>query len=133
MVCSMCEVSGFISGGPIRVEESAEIANAAFLHIFIPNGLPRLVFLDSGPAMKRSLHALCRQLQIPVHTVSPSNHRAVRVERFFCYLNKVVKITAADTQSHMEWLAGVIFAMYGWNSMPVAGTDLIRSFVAKGR
>eukprot|EP00978_Attheya_sp_CCMP212_P009636 scaffold22858_cov68-Attheya_sp.AAC.1 len=89
MVCSMCEVSGFISGGPILVEDSAEIANAAFLHIFIPNGLPRLVFLDSGPAMKRSLHALCRQLQIPVHMVSPSNHRAVRVERFFRYLNKV--------------------------------------------
>eukprot|EP00978_Attheya_sp_CCMP212_P043278 scaffold279742_cov28-Attheya_sp.AAC.1 len=33
----------------------------------------------------------------------------------------------------MEWLAGVIFAMYGWNSQPVAGTYLIRSFVAKGR
>jgi hypothetical protein len=79
MIYSMCEVSGFISGGPIRMEESAEIANATFLHIFLPNGLPRLVFLDSGPAMKRSLHALCRQLQLPVNTVSPSNHRAVRV------------------------------------------------------
>jgi hypothetical protein len=33
----------------------------------------------------------------------------------------------------MEWLAGVIFAMYGWNSMPVAGTDIIWSFVVKGR
>jgi hypothetical protein len=81
MICSMCEVLGFISGGPIRVEQSVEIANAAFLHIFLPNGLPRLVFLDSGPAITRAFYALlCRQLQLPVHTVSPSNLQAVRVE-----------------------------------------------------
>jgi len=76
---------------------------------------------------------MCKLLTIPCEAVSSQNHRAVRVERFFKYLNKMEKITVANTQSFLTWLQGTMFSLYGWNASPINGTNLIRSFVAKGR
>lgn len=61
------------------------------------------------------LAGLSKQLQIPYEAISAGNHRAVRVKRSFCYLNKVEQIMAANAQSLTVWLHGVFFGFYGWN------------------
>ena len=133
LLCSMDELCGFVEGAPIAKEDSITIAREAFSRIFIPNGLPRLVIVDDGSPFKGALRAMCKLLSIPCEPVSPQNHRAVRVERFFRYLNKVERIVVANNQSFHTWLQGVYFSLYAWNSSPIDGTNIIRSFVAKGR
>ena len=76
---------------------------------------------------------MCKLFLIPVHVVSKGNHRAVRVERFFRYMNKTERITCANVQSYAAWLAAFFFAIYGWNASPIDRTDIFRCFVAKGR
>ena len=65
--------------------------------------------------------------------MAPEDHNGILCERFHRYLNKVQKIYAADSQSFTQWVQGVMFATYSWNAAPIDGTNLIRSFVAKGR
>ena len=89
--------------------------------------------VDEGSPFKGILTAMCQLLSIPCVAAAPQNHRTVQIERFFGYLNRVERITAANTQSFTAWLQGVLFAIYGWNATPVDGTNLVRSFVAKGR
>ena len=103
------------------------------MRFFVPNGLPLLVVIDEGRANKGALLAMCKLLLLDTHVVSPGNHRALRVERFFRYLNKVDRINTATLQSFAMWLQGIFFAIYGHNSSPVDGTNIIRSFAAKGR
>ena len=92
----MEELAGFVDGAPILDETSATVARELFLRFFVPNGLPRLVVVDAGSAFAGLVAAVCKILCVLVSTGSPGNHRAIRVERFFRYLNKVEIIVCAD-------------------------------------
>ena len=59
------------------------------------------------------------------HAVSKGNHKAVMVERFHRYLNKIQKLHAADCETIDDWLIGMVFAVYGWNAAPIDGTNII--------
>ena len=76
---------------------------------------------------------MCKQLDVKCHIVSPENHRAILCERFHKHLNKVQRLHAADCSSITEWAMGTLFALYAWNASPIDGTNIIRSFAAKGR
>jgi hypothetical protein len=67
------------------------------------------------------------------HVVARENHDAILCERFHRYLNKVQRIHMADTNSFSDWALGAYFATYAWNASPIDGTDVVRSFAAKGR
>ena len=61
---------------------------------------------------------------IPVHAVSTGNHKSIRNEGFHRYLNKLQKINSVDKVSLHQWLQGVLFAIYDWNTVPVDETDI---------
>ena len=63
-------------------------------------------------------------LLIPVHIVARGNHEAIRNEGFHMYLNKVQDIKSADKGSLHQWLQGIFFALYTWNTGPIDGTDI---------
>ena len=88
---------------------------------------------DDDSNFKGRLIELCESVGIACHTASPGNHRAVLNERFHRCLNKAQKLHAADCQSLTEWIMGTLFALYAWNASPTDGTNIIRSFAAKGR
>ena len=69
-------------------------------------------------------------LLIPVHAVARLYHKAIINKLFHRYLNKVQKINSADKGSLHQWLQGVIFSLYAWNSGPVDRIELFRSVVA---
>jgi hypothetical protein len=48
-------------------------------------------------------------------------------------MNKVQKIHAADCETFQDFMFGTIFAVYAWNSAPVDGTNVVRSYAAVGR
>ena len=48
-------------------------------------------------------------------------------------MNNVQKINSADKGSLHQWLQGVFFALYNWNTHLVYGTDIDLSVLAIGR
>ena len=63
-------------------------------------------------------------LSIPVHAVARGNHKVIINEGFRRYLNKLHKINSADKGSFHQWLQGIFFALYAWNSGSVDGTNI---------
>lgn len=103
------------------------------MHFFVPNGTPHLVVVDDGRPFKGMVIAMCQLLGIPWTAVLLQNHRTVRLERFFEYLNKVLKISSTDQQSFAAWWLLAAFGLYAWNTLPINGTHIVQSFCAKGR
>jgi len=130
---SLCTMTGFVSVTLLSSMEAQEVARKAFAAFFVPNGLPKLVLIDAGTENKGALVDMCETLGIKYHVVSPENHNGILCERFHRYLNKVQKIMAANAQSATQWAQNIQFAAYSWNAAPIDGTNIIRSFVAKGR
>ena len=109
------------------------LAGKAFAAFFVPYGLPKLIVVDAVHQFGSLFKEVFAWLLIPVHSVAPENHKAIRNERFHQYLNKVQKINMADKGSFHQWIQGVMFALYGWNAAPIDGMDVSWSFVAVGR
>ena len=130
---SLDTMTGFASVAVIEQVSSDIVARQCFASFFAPNGLPKLILVDSGSENKGALLDMCNTLGIKCHTVSPEDHNGILCERFHRYLNKVQKIMSADTQSYTQWAQGLSFAAYSWNAAPIDGTNIIRSFAAKGR
>ena len=130
---SLDTMTGFASVAVIKDTSSETVARTVFASFFVPNGLPKLILLDAGSENKGMLIDMCRILRVKHHAVAPENHNGVLCERFHRYLNKVQKIGAANTQSFTQWAQGIAFAAYSWNAAPIDGTNIVRSFVAKGR
>jgi ribosomal protein L21E len=130
---SLDTMTGFASAAILQEATSEAVARACFATFFVPNGLPKLVLIDAGSENKGELISMCQTLRIKYHMVAPEDHNGILCERFHRYLNKVQKIGAADSQTYTQWAQGVMFATYSWNAAPIDGTNIIRSFVAKGR
>jgi hypothetical protein len=126
-------MSGFADIAVLGEVTSESVARTAFTSFFVPNGLPRLVIIDDGSSFKATVVSMCEQLGIVYHAVSRENHDAILCERFHRFLNKVERIHTVDTTSFSDWVLGAFFATYAWNAAPIDGTDVTRSYVAKGR
>jgi hypothetical protein len=71
---------------------------------------------------------------IQYYMACPEAHNTVLAERHHCYLNKVVaKIRVIDHQTYKQWRMDALFKCYAWNTSPINGTYIIRSFIAKSR
>jgi hypothetical protein len=55
------------------------------------------------------------------------------VKRVNRYLNKGLKIMTNKRDSVRVAMEAILLLLYGWNSSPIPGTDLLRCFVAPGR
>ena len=133
VLTSVCNLTGFASIAFIPQIDSDTMARLTFSHFFVPNGLPKLVVIDSGSEFKGAVISMCDRLGVSYYVAPPEAHNAVLCERFHRHLNKVQKIGAADSQSYERWAMNALFAVYAWNGSPVDGTDIIRSFAAKAR
>ena len=129
----MDAMTSFASAGEIFNVDSHEVARALVTR-FIPTfGMPRLILIDDGSENKDILMKTCNVLMIKYHLVTKGNHKAIQVERFHRFLNKVEQIHTAECATMDDWLKGVAFATYAWNAAPVDGTDVVRSYAATGR
>ena len=126
-------MTGFAAAAFVDALDSETMTKAAFTSFFITHGLPKLVIIDSGSEFAGALQTLCGSIGLPHYTVSKENHKAILCERFHRYLNKVQKIHAANCETFQDFMFGTIFAVYAWNSAPVDGTNVVRSYAAIGR
>jgi hypothetical protein len=126
-------MTGFASLAFLSELTSDLIARLAFSHIFVPNGLPKLILIDDGSEFKGLLTQMCEAIGLQYYVACPEAHNAILCERFHRYLNKVAKIGVIEHQTYEQWRMDSLFACYAWNASPIDGTDVIRSFAAKAR
>jgi hypothetical protein len=126
-------MTSFAMAAFVNKLDSATITEAAFTYFFTLMGLPKTVIIGAGSEFAASMIALCNTMGIPYYTVSRGNHKAILVESFNRYMNKVQKIHAADCQSYQDSKFRTLFALYRWNAAPVDGTNIVRSMAAVNR
>ena len=133
VLTSVCNLTAFATVGFLSNLEGAVVTQVLMSQILMPNGIPKLLLLDSDSLFKQDLISLVEDMGIPFHVVSPEQHEGVLCERFHWYMNKVQRLMGLDTGDHSNWMINASFAAYAWNAAPVDGTDVIRSFAAKAR
>jgi hypothetical protein len=133
ILTSMCNMTGFASLAFLTELTSDIVARLAFSHIFVPNGLPKLILIDDGSEFKGLLTQMCEAIGVQYYVACPEAHNAILCKRFHRYLNKVTKIGVIEHQTYDQWRMDSLFACYAWNASPIDGTDVIRSFAAKAR
>ena len=126
-------ITSFAGAAALHDPNSVEVARVFFEQFVGTFGLPKMIVLDAGSEFAGTLAAMCKALEIEYYLVTKENHRAIAVERFHRYMNKVQKLHAMDCESFDDWLIGSVFAVYAWNAAPIEGTNIIRSFAAIGR
>ena len=133
LLTGVCTTTAFAGVALLQDINSNDVQEAVFAQFFIPNGFPRKVLIDEGSEFKGKLVKLFEFLEIPFEVVSPEEHQGILCERFHRYLNKVARIQGLDNENHEEFYLSGLFATYGWNSAPIDGTNIQRSFAAKAR
>ena len=103
------------------------------MRILLRYGICATAVLDKD----RKFFGVCREaldlLQINCHVLSSANHNGMLVEQVNRYLNKCLKIMCSERNSVRITEEAILLLLNVWNSCPVSGTNISRSFVAVGR
>ena len=102
-------------------------------HILIKFVLCHLIVLDDGTLFKGAFIAICQALSINYDILAKPNHKGLTVEHFHRFLNKCVTIAPKERGTNDIFVTTSIAAVYAWNSIPIDGTDILRSISAIGR
>ena len=76
---------------------------------------------------------MCNKLNIRFHIVAKRNHKAIGVERYYCFLNRAQKISTEERGTSEPFVEIGMVTTYVWNTSPIDGTDIIRSVPDIGR
>ena len=96
-------------------------------------GFCYMIVLDKDSIFFGEFKEAVDLLQINCHVLLGGNHNPMLVKRVNCYLNKGLKIMTNEGDSVRVAMEAILLLLYTWNSAPIPGTDLSRSFVALGR
>jgi len=111
---------------------SAKMFALAIMRILLWYGICTTAVLDKDS----KFFGVCREaldlLQINCHVLSSANHNGMLAERVNRYLNKGLKIMCSERNSVRIAEEAILLLLYAWNSCPVLGTNISRSFVAVG-
>ena len=114
----MYDMSQFVVVVPVPDESSAILASYFMQHVLMKFGLCHLVVFDDGTPFKELSGIKCQLRH------SCSIHR---------FLNKSVTIAAGERGTTNIFVPAGIAVGYARNSVPIDGTDILRSIPAIGR
>ena len=75
------------------------VARTSLNHLFISNGLLRLVIVDDGKNLKGVVSTICKLLCIACTKVIPENYRSVYIKTLIYYISRTEKNTPDDYKS----------------------------------
>ena len=99
----------------------------ALMRVLLTHGLCHTVIVDADSKFKATFVEVTDLLQLNRHELAKGNHKAMLVERFNRYLNKVLKIFSNERASNRTYVEGALLAAYAWNGAPISGTDISKS------
>ena len=117
---------------PVRETNSKSFAKA-LMRILLTHGLCHTVIIDADSKFRATFAEVTDLLHLNKHELAKGNHKAMLVERFNRYLNKVMKIFSNERASNRTYIEGALLAAYAWNSSPISGTDISKSLLVMGR
>ena len=127
-----CGMTGFSAMEPIQHATSTSFSSG-LCKIQLRYGFCHTIVLDKDSKFFGAFKEACDLLQLNCHVLSGGNHNPMMVERVNRYLNKGLKIMTNERGSVRIAMEAILLLLYAWNSAPIPGTDLSRSFVALGR
>ena len=133
ILARMCDLTGFVITSDTADITSHNLSTLFMKHFLLKIGLCGLVVVDAASAFRSTFEQMCKILDIKFHAAARGNHKAVSVERFFRYLNKLLTIHSNDRSTNQIFIETSECAAYAWNSSAINGTDIIRSVAATGR
>ena len=102
-------------------------------HISMKFGMCHLVVIDDGSPFKGSFVTMYQALNLDYDVLARLNHKGLSIEYFHRFINKRVPIAAEERGTNDIFVPTSIAAAYAWNSVPIDGTDIIRSVPTIGR
>jgi hypothetical protein len=77
ILTSLCNMTGFASPAFLSELTSELVTRLAFSHIFIPNGLPKLILIHDGSKFKGLLIQMCKAIGLQYYVACPEAHSAI--------------------------------------------------------
>jgi hypothetical protein len=129
----MCDLTGFVILTDTCDITALSLSLLFMKHFLLKVGLCGLVVVDAASSFRSVFEDMCKILGITFHQAARGNHKAVTVERFFRFLNRLLTIHSNDRATNQVFVETSECAAYAWNSSAIDGTDIIRSVAAVGR
>lgn len=130
---AMDDVTGSVLVVDVDDANAANLARLFFKHVLLVVGICCMVVVDDDNKFRDLFESMCNALGLKFHVLAKRNHKAMCVERFNRFLNKVITIKANNRDSNRIFPEAAHVAAYAWNLAPIDGTDIVRSYPAFGR
>jgi hypothetical protein len=129
-----CGMTGFSAMEPIQHATTSTSFSCGLCKIQLRYGFCHTIVLDKDSKFFGAFKEACDLLQLNRHVLSGGNHNPMMVKRVNWYLNKGLEIMTNKWGSvRIAMEAIILLLLYKWNSAPIPGTDLSRSFAVLGR
>jgi hypothetical protein len=132
MMTCMCDLSQFVVPCITNDISAVNLADLYTSEVMLKYGMSAVIVVDDGSTFKGIFRDMCDILQITLWTLSRGNHKGCSAERFHRFMNKTQAIAGQSVGTHAVFSRNAKLSAYAWNSAPIDGTDIIRSFVAVG-
>ena len=76
---------------------------------------------------------MCEYLNLNYDILAEHNHKGLNFGRFHRFLKGIITIAAKERGTNNIFVLTSITTGYAWNSVPIDGTDILRSISATGR
>lgn len=130
---AMDDVTGTVLVVNVDNAVAKKLARLFFKHVLLVVGICCVMAVDTDSKFCALFELMCKVLGLKFHALAKNNHKAMRVERFNRFLNKVVTIESNNHDTNQMFAEAAHVAAYAWNLAPIDRTDIVCSYAAFGR
>lgn len=112
---------------PVPDKILATLAENFIQHVLLEVGICHLLILDDGSPYKGFFIAMCMGLNINHNILAKRNHNFFLFQKNHRFINKLITSVAEDRGTNGIFEAAGVAAGYAWNSLPINGTNILRS------
>jgi len=102
------------------------------MKIWLRFGFSHTIVVDKDSKCRSTFADTVELININMHLLSEENHNPMIVERVNRFLNASSRIFCGEGDSNKVSQEGILMTLYAWNSVPVPGTDILRSLIVTG-
>lgn len=130
---AMNDVTGAVLVVDVDDAVTENLAWLFFKHVLLVVGICCMVVVDDDSKFWGLCERMCDAQGLKFHPLAKGNHKALRVEHFNCFLNKVITVESNNRDTNRVFPEAAHVAAYAWNLAPIDRTDFVHSYPAFGR
>ena len=115
----------------ITTETHAEhLAKLVIVNAVLSIIMVSIIAVDANSRFDNVFKYISTSLGFVYWPLAHGNHKGMRIEQYHCFLNKTQAIAGQDRDTHDVFLQNAKTSQYAWNSIPIDGSDILRSVAA---